>query len=104
MSWAIYTAQDIGSYKPNPANFQYMLDHLQGDFGLSKADVLHTAQSIHHDHVQAKAFGLDNAWIDRQRLSQSGDWGATAAVQEMPKTDFLYFSMMEMAEAVQAEG
>jgi len=101
---AVYTAQDIGSYKPNPANFQYMLNHLASDFGLRKADVLHTAQSIHHDHVQARKFGLDNVWIDRQRLSQSGDWGATAAVDELPETNFLFFTMMEMAEAVLAEG
>ncbi len=100
---AVYTAQDIGSYKPNPANFQYMLNHLASDFGLRKADVLHTAQSIHHDHVQARKFGLDNVWIDRQRLSQSGDWGATAAVDELPETNFLFFTMMEMAEAVESE-
>ncbi len=25
---AIYTAQDVGSYKPDPANFRYMLEHL----------------------------------------------------------------------------
>lgn len=101
---AVYTAQDVGSYKPNPANFEYMLEHLASDFGLQKTDVLHTAQSLHHDHVQAKNFGLNNAWIDRQRLSQSGDWGATAEVKERPATDFLFFSMMEMAEATQAEG
>ena len=100
---AIYTAQDIGSYKPNPANFEYMLTHLDSDLGLGRDDVLHTAQSLFHDHAQANAFGLANAWIDRQRLSQSGVWGATAKVDEMPRTDFIYFSMMEMAEAVQAE-
>lgn len=99
---AIYTAQDVGSYKPDPANFDYMLEHLQSDLGLSPGDVLHTAQSLHHDHVQAKAKGLANAWIDRQRLSAGGDWGATAEVAERPQIDVIFFSMMEMAEAVEA--
>ena len=99
---AIYTAEDVGSYKPNLANFDYMLTHLQSDLGLGHGDILHTAQSLHHDHVAAKAKGLANAWIDRQRLSAGGDWGATAEVAERPEMDVIFFSMMEMAEAVQA--
>ncbi len=97
---AIYTAEDIGSYKPNAANFEYLLSHLRDDLGLQSSNILHTAQSLHHDHVPARAHGLANAWIDRQRLSEGGHWGATAAVDEHPDTDFLYFSMMEMADAV----
>ena len=100
---AIYTAEDIGSYKPTPANFEYMLDHLKRDHGLGKADILHTAQSLFHDHAPARAFGLANAWIDRQRLSESDNWGATAKVEQRPEMDFLFFSMGEMAEAVRAE-
>jgi 2-haloalkanoic acid dehalogenase type II len=99
----IYTAEDIGSYKPAPANFDYMLDRLRRDFGLEPGDVLHTAQSLFHDHVQARAHGLANAWIDRQRMSESGDRGATAAVDERPVTDFVFFSMAELADAVRAE-
>jgi 2-haloalkanoic acid dehalogenase type II len=100
---AIYTAEDIGSYKPAPRNFEYLLEHLGSDFGLARGDVLHTAQSLLHDHVPARAFGLANAWIDRQRLSQSGSWGATAPVAERPATDYLFFSLGEMADAVRAE-
>jgi 2-haloacid dehalogenase len=98
---AIYTAEDIGSYKPDPANFDYLLDHLRADLGLESGDVLHTAQSLFHDHVPATRAGLATAWIDRQRLSQGGSWGATAEVAERPSTDFLFFSMAEMAEAVE---
>lgn len=100
---AIYTAQDIGSYKPNPANFEFLLDHLKHDLGLEKSNILHTAQSLFHDHVPARSFGLANAWIDRQRLSESGSWGATTAVAEKPDMDFLFFSMGEMAQAVANE-
>ena len=92
--------RDIGSYKPADANFEYLLAHLGSDFGLDRSDVLHTAQSLHHDHVPANRFGLANAWIDRQRLSKGGSWGATDRVETMPTTDFVFFSMGEMAEAV----
>lgn len=99
---AIYTAEDIGSYKPSGANFDYLLEHLQHDFGLRPADILHTAQSLFHDHLPARAAGLATSWIDRQRLSETGDWGATAKLDEIPTTDFLFYSMGGMADAVVA--
>ena len=99
---AFYTAEDIGSYKPSDANFEYLLAHLKSDLGLERSDVLHTAQSLHHDHGPANRFGLANAWIDRQRLSDGGSWGATERVETMPSTDFVFFSMGEMAAAVAA--
>ena len=70
---------------------------------MNGADVLHTAQSLHHDHTPAKRFGLANAWIDRQRLSEGGSWGATEKVETMPELDFKFFSMDKMAKAMQAE-
>jgi 2-haloacid dehalogenase len=97
---AIYTAQDIGSYKPNPANFQYMLDRLAHS-GHAKADVLHTAQSLFHDHVPAKQFGLVTCWIDR-RHDQSG-WGATMAPGLQPAVDFRFPSLEAMADAHRSE-
>ena len=100
---AIYTAEDVGSYKPTPGNFEYMLEHLEADLGLAPGDVLHTAQSLFHDHVPAKDCGLANAWIDRQGLAEGGHWGATARVAERPETDFLFPTMGAMAEAVCAE-
>ncbi len=100
---AIYTAEDIGSYKPAAANFEYLLARLDADLGLARSDILHTAQSLFHDHVSANKFGLANAWIDRRRLSESGAWGATAKVEQRPDIDFMFFSMAEMAEAVRKE-
>lgn len=100
---AIYTAQDVGSYKPNPANFDHMLEALERDHGIAAGDILHTAQSLFHDHVPAKRAGLDCAWIDRQALSKGGNWGATARVENRPDVDFLYFTMGEMADAVAAD-
>lgn len=100
---AVYTAQDIGSYKPSPANFDYLLRCLQSEHGLEPTDVLHTAQSLFHDHVPARAIGLATAWIDRQRLSGGGSWGATLKLDALPETDCIFFSMGEMADAVRRE-
>lgn len=99
---AVYTAEDIRSYKPDPRNFDYMLDHLARDFGTGPDEVLHVAQSLFHDHVPAQSFGLATAWIDRQRLSEGGDWGATARIERLPLTDYRFFSMAEFAEAARA--
>jgi 2-haloalkanoic acid dehalogenase type II len=100
---AVYTAEDVGAYKPDPRNFAYMLERLEADHGLSPDDLLHTAQSLFHDHVPAARVGLARAWIDRQGLSQGGDWGATARVAERPEVDVLFPTMAAMAEAVLAE-
>ena len=94
----IYTAQDIGSYKPEPRNFAYMIERLAG-LGLGAGEILHTAQSLHHDHVPARAAGLANAWIDRQGLSGGGDWGATAPVADLPEFDFIFPTLGAMADA-----
>lgn len=96
---AVYTAEDIGSYKPDPANFDYLLDHLATDLGIEPDSVLHVAQSLFHDHAPAKAACLDTAWIDRQRLSAGGEWGATMPVEDPPVPDHVYFSMTDFAQA-----
>ncbi len=98
---AVYTAEDIGSYKPAAANFEYLLAHLKDDLGVEPGQVLHTAQSLFHDHAPAKGFGLATAWIDR-RKDQAG-WGATLPPPGEIITDFHFASMAEMAAAHQAE-
>jgi 2-haloalkanoic acid dehalogenase type II len=98
---AIYTAEEIGSYKPSPRNFEYMLERLEADHGVAPGEILHAAQSLFHDHVPARVFGLANCWIDRQGLSRGGDWGATASVRERPDVDFLFPSLGALVEAVE---
>jgi len=97
---AIYTAQDVGSYKPDPANFDYMLEHIKSDLDIDPHQILHTAQSLFHDHVPATTAGLTKVWIDRQDLAHSDNWGATAMIDNRPKIDFRFSSLMEMAEAL----
>ena len=98
---AIYTAQDIGSYKPSQRNFDYMLSRLKQDFGLEKKDILHTAQSLFHDHAPANKNGLASAWIDR-RHSEEG-WGATPMPPGTPKYDFRFESMAALVQAHQEQ-
>ena len=93
---AVYTAEDIGSYKPDPRNFAYMLEHLKRR-DVDKADILHTAQSLHHDHVQATAFGLATNWIDRRYGAQG--YGATAPPQQDVRIDFHFPGMAAFVEA-----
>jgi len=97
----VYTAQDIESYKPNPRNFEYMLRRLREDFGLEKTDVLHTAQSLFHDHAPANQLNLASAWIDRRHAAKG--WGATKAPPGTPKYDFRFDSMEALARAHQNE-
>lgn len=94
---AIYTAEDIGSYKPDPRNFAHLLEHLEADLGLGAKEVLHTAQSLYHDHVPAEQAGLARAWIDR-RFGKSGS-GATQIPAARPKVNFHFKSLAELAQA-----
>jgi len=97
---AVYTAQDIGSYKPNPANFRYLLDRLAA-LGHGKAEILHTAQSLFHDHAPAKRCGLATAWIDRRQNQPGG--GATMPPAEKVTWDFRFASLEAMARAHRRE-
>ena len=97
---AIYTAEDIGSYKPSDANFEYMLAMLRSR-GYEKSEILHTAESMFHDHAPANRHGLKSCWIYR-RHEQKG-FGATMHPGEMPHYDFRFNSLGEMAEAHRQE-
>jgi 2-haloacid dehalogenase len=98
---AVYTAQDIESYKPNPRNFAYLLERLKNDFGLEKSDVLHVAQSLLHDHGPANRCGLASAWIDRRSAKEG--WGATKPPGDVPRYDFRFDSMAALVRAHELE-
>ena len=98
---AIYTAQDIGSYKPDPRNFHYMLEHLERDFGVTRGGILHTAESLFHDCAAARSLDLATTWIHRR--AEVGGFGATQVVEEPPEVDFYFTSLGEMAAAHRRE-
>jgi 2-haloacid dehalogenase len=97
---AIYTAQDVGSYKPDPRNFAYLINGV-ASLGVLKRQILHTAQSLYHDHGPAQAAGLASAWIDRRH--QLEGWGATIPPAGTPRYDFRFTSLGEMADAHRAQ-
>lgn len=93
---AVYTAEDCGAYKPDEGNFRYMLGHLEG-LGIARTEILHTAESMFHDHVPASRIGLASCWIYR-RHGQEG-FGATMNPGTMPKVDFRFDSMADLVRA-----
>jgi 2-haloacid dehalogenase len=97
---AVYIAEDIGSYKPDPRNFDYLLGHL-AEQGIGKAQILHTAESLHHDHIPAKRIGLATCWIHR-RAGKEGH-GATRVPDMDVQPDFRFESLAAMAKAHRAE-
>jgi len=96
----IFTAQDIGSYKPDLRNFEYLLTKL-GENGIDKSKLLQVAQSLFHDHVPANRMGIPSAWIDRRHGKAGG--GATVLPDPMPHLDFRFTSLGELADAHRAE-
>jgi 2-haloacid dehalogenase len=74
--WVI-TAEQARAYKPSARNFELALERI----GRPRAQLLHVAQSLYHDHVPAQALGLATAWIDR-RHDRAG-FGATPAANAM---------------------
>jgi 2-haloalkanoic acid dehalogenase type II len=93
---AVITAQDIGSYKPNPANFDALLTRVD-ELGVPRERLLHVAQSLFHDHVPAKAKGLPTVWINR-RHDRAG-WGATPVPAVAVQPDAEFPSMAAFADA-----
>jgi len=75
---AVYTADQIGAYKPSLRNFQQMIGGL-AKLGVRESDILHTAQSLRRDHLPAARCGLATAWIDRD-----ADHGSAAESLDIP--------------------
>jgi 2-haloalkanoic acid dehalogenase type II len=97
---AVFTAEEIGSYKPDPRNFAYLLAKLAAT-GVAPGEILHTAQSLFHDHAPANAAGLASAWIDRR--GDAAGWGATATPPADVRYDFRFPSLAALVAAHQAE-
>jgi len=97
---AVYTAQDIGSYKPSLENFRYLIERLARR-GHSQERILHVAQSLFHDHAPAQQLGLATAWIDRRRGFAC--WGATMPPAEAVRYDFRFGGVAELVSAHQNE-
>jgi 2-haloacid dehalogenase len=96
----IITAQEVGSYKPDPRNFEYLIIEL-ADMGIEKRQILHTAQSLFHDIAPAQAAGLHTAWVNRRKGEAGG--GATASLSHSVTPDFELASLGKFVEKHRAE-
>ena len=68
--WRVYVAEEIGSYKPDLRNFEFLVEHAkldseeeEGGEGVRKGEICMVAQSLFHDHRPAKRMGLSSAWV-----------------------------------------
>jgi len=55
------TAEEVSSYKPNPAHWLRFMQRT----GAKKGDVLHVAQSVYHDIIPCQRMGIASAWVNR---------------------------------------
>ena len=91
---AFYTAEEIGSYKPDPLNFAYLIES-EEQAGYAAREILHVGQSLFHDHIPASETGLATCWIQRPTLA--GDHGAARPPDYRPEVDFHFTSLAELA-------
>ncbi|KAL5090810.1 hypothetical protein Trisim1_004113 [Trichoderma cf. simile WF8] len=97
---AIYVAEDIGSYKPDPRNFTYLIDHIKQDFGIDRDGICHTAQSLTFDHIPTATMGFrPGVWISRGGGSMG--MGDLDAVKDRVSLGAVYETLGDMAIAVE---
>ncbi|KIV84671.1 haloacid dehalogenase, type II [Exophiala sideris] len=97
----IYTAEMVGSYKPSPNNYNYVVKRLEEDFSIKKDEMLLVAQSLDIDHISTKALGFQpGVWIARESAAMGGmkDELEEQGLIELGAT---YATLGDMAEAVE---
>ena len=85
----IITAEMARAYKPDLKVFEYAQEFMKVD----KEYWLHVAQSVYHDIIPAKKFGLRAIWLKRR------GFGATPPANA--KADFEFSSLEELAKNIQ---
>jgi 2-haloacid dehalogenase len=74
----IITAEQAQTYKPSLNNFELALERI----GIAPDRLVHTAESLFHDHVPAKKLGLSTIWVHRR--ANKGGFGATPPANAEP--------------------
>ncbi len=97
---AVYTAEDIGTFKPSMRSFDYLLSRL-AKADIAKDRVLHVAGSLRFDHVPAKRRGMNTCWIQRPHGRPKMKGSTTSGIDVHP--DFYFESLGALADAHAAE-
>jgi 2-haloacid dehalogenase len=97
----IYTAQDVGCYKPQLRNFEYMFERARRDLGILPHQILHVAQSLTHDMLPATSMGMTKVWINRRHDVEG--LGATAPPEGEYSVEWEFNSMADFVSAHQQE-
>lgn len=93
---AVYTAEDIGTYKPSMKSFDYLLARL-AKAEIAKEKVLHVASSLRLDHVPAKRRGFSTCWIHRPNGVSRMTGSTTKGIDVHP--DFYFESLGALTHA-----
>ncbi len=81
----VITAEMARAYKPSLDVFEYAREVMDVD----KSQWIHVAQSIYHDIIPTKRYGIKTIWIKRR------GYGATSPAYEKP--DFEFENLNELA-------
>jgi putative hydrolase of the HAD superfamily len=94
------TCDDAGCAKPDPRFFAFNKGR-QSVLGFKQSEILHVAQSQHHDIGIAVELGYTTCWIER-RQGQPG-FGGTPKPKVMTKPHFHFSTLKQLADAVDTE-
>lgn len=98
----IYTAEMIGSYKPDPRNYDFVAEEVEKGWGIPKERLRLVAQSLDGDHVMSKKLGfMPGVWISREGSVMGGKKEELEAKGEV-ELGAVFGSLGEMATAVEA--
>ncbi|MBQ6643513.1 MAG: HAD-IA family hydrolase [Saccharopolyspora sp.] len=89
----VITAEDCGTYKPDPEFFRQALERI----GVTPERIRHVAFGFKYDNAPAKRFGMRTAWINRhdepQQAGEPADhtwrdlWGLAGLADGWPVPD-----------------
>jgi 2-haloacid dehalogenase/putative hydrolase of the HAD superfamily len=94
------TAEDVHSYKPEQPHFDAAFREV-AQRGLRNSDILHVAQSKHHDVTPGNRLGLTTVWVNR-RHGKKGTGATLATTAEPTLTVHSLAELVDLHKATQA--
>lgn len=93
------TAEDVSSYKPGQPHFDAAIEQA-ARHGIGKREILHTAQSKHHDIAPGNRLGLTTVWVNR-RHGKKGTGATLAAAADPSLTVNSLAELVDLHKAAQ---